>query len=142
MASFFRVFTFAFASSAIRYLVFAGIGYTVFYVLGRRLLLHRKIQSRFPHGVDYLREIAYSLTTGVIFGVVGAIIFSPAVNRHTAPRIRTTIKCFVACKMLLHARPFLTQAKEQLRRSSQIVKDEPLQLEIAPDSDSNSAPRQ
>jgi lathosterol oxidase len=84
MNSFFRVFTFAFASSAVRYLFFAGIGYIVCYIIGRRVLLHRKIQARFPQGADYLREIVYSLTTCVIFGVVAAIIFSPAVSRHTA----------------------------------------------------------
>jgi Delta7-sterol 5-desaturase len=84
MASFFRVFTLAFASSAIRYVLFAGIGYIVFYIIGRRVLLHRKIQARFPQGADYLREILYSLTTCVIFGIVAAIIFSPVVRPHTA----------------------------------------------------------
>jgi Delta7-sterol 5-desaturase len=84
MTSFFRVFSFAFASSAIRYVIFAGIGYLVFYIIGRRVWLHRKIQARFPQGADYLREIVYSLTTCVIFGIVAAIMFSPAVSHHTA----------------------------------------------------------
>jgi Delta7-sterol 5-desaturase len=84
MNSFFRVFTFAFATSAIRYLLFAGVGYIVFYIFGRRALLHRKIQARFPQAADYLREIGYSLTTCLIFGVVAAVIFSPGLRHHTA----------------------------------------------------------
>jgi Delta7-sterol 5-desaturase len=84
MASFLRVFTFAFASSAIRYVLFAGVGYIVFYIIGRRVLLHRKIQAKFPRGADYVREIGYSLTTCMIFGAVAGIIFSPVISRHTA----------------------------------------------------------
>ena len=78
-----KIFSFAFASSLTRYLLFAGIGYAVFYVLCRHLLLHRKIQKRFPKRADYLREVACSLSSCVIFGAVAAIVFSPSLRSHT-----------------------------------------------------------
>ena len=84
MNGFFKVFTFAFATSAIRYLIFAGVAFILFYIIGRRVLLHRKIQARFPQVTDYFREVGYSLTTCVIFGIVAAVIFSPAIKPHTA----------------------------------------------------------
>ena len=83
MNTFWRVFTLAFASSALRYLFFAGIGYLIFYVIGRRILWHRKIQARFPKAADYFREIGFSLTTCLIFGGVGGIMFSSVVQPHT-----------------------------------------------------------
>jgi Delta7-sterol 5-desaturase len=76
-------FTLAFASSFLRYLLFAGVAYAVFYVVCRRVLLHRKIQRRFPNSSDYLREITFSFMTCVTFGIVGAIIFSPFVRPYT-----------------------------------------------------------
>ena len=84
MNGFLKVFTFAFASSALRYVFFAGIGYMLFYVVGRRVFLSRKIQARFPDSADYWREIGYSLTTCAIFGVVAGVIFSPEIRVHTA----------------------------------------------------------
>jgi Delta7-sterol 5-desaturase len=78
-----KAFTFAFASSLTRYLLVAGAAYLVFYVFCRRVLLHRKIQRRFPNNTDYLREIIYSFTTCLVFGIVGGIIFSPWVCPHT-----------------------------------------------------------
>lgn len=84
MSDFLRHFSFAFGSSFIRYSLFAGVGFVICYILGRHALSHRKIQARFPKSVDYFREIFFSLTTCILFGLVGAIIFSPAVRPHTA----------------------------------------------------------
>ena len=93
-------FAFAFASSLLRYLLFAGVGYAIFYVICRRVLLHRKIQERFPDTSDYLREITFSFTTCLIFGVVGAIIFSPIICPRTLIYFRVSQRgwpYFIGC---------------------------------------------
>ena len=92
MHNFFRVFTFAFASSAIRYVFFAGVGYIAFYTIGRRVLLHRKIQARFPQGTDYLREIAYSLTTSATAHLRAEILSLNAANNHGGVSASETIR--------------------------------------------------
>jgi sterol desaturase/sphingolipid hydroxylase (fatty acid hydroxylase superfamily) len=76
-------FTFAFTSTLVRYLCFAGVAFVIFHVLLRRRILHKKIQQTYPRGSDYVREIAYSLLTCVIFGVVATVVFSPVVRPFT-----------------------------------------------------------
>jgi lathosterol oxidase len=67
-----------------RYFFLAGLGFLIFYVLLRRRLLYRKIQSKFPRNSDYAREISYSMITMLIFAFVPVLIIQdPAVVRHT-----------------------------------------------------------
>ena len=59
-------------STGLRYLLFAGIAWLLGYVCFKRHWLHRKIISRMPAPGAVWREIAHSLVTLVIFGMVGA----------------------------------------------------------------------
>lgn len=53
-----------------RYLIVAGIGFLLFYVIFRQKKAGQKIQHRFPENKDYLREIGYSVGTILIFALV------------------------------------------------------------------------
>lgn len=55
----------------VRYLLFAGGAFLLFYGLWRVRLAHRRVQPRLPRGADYRREIGYSLSTLLIFSFVG-----------------------------------------------------------------------
>jgi Delta7-sterol 5-desaturase len=57
------------------YLIFAGIGWLLGYVLFRRFWARRKIIAEFPKRDDIRREIRYSISTVIIYGIVGAATF-------------------------------------------------------------------
>lgn len=56
------------AANFIRYFLFAGIAYFLFYVWKRKAWFYLKIQQKFPENKDIIREILYSLSTILIFG--------------------------------------------------------------------------
>ena len=58
-----------------KYLLFAGVGWLLGYVLFRRYWARRKIVAEFPKRADILREIRYSFLTVVIYGLVGTATF-------------------------------------------------------------------
>src|SRR5688500_17349582 len=60
-------------TTAVRYLIFAGIAWLLGYILFRNRWLPRKIIPRFPENSDVRREIRDSMITVVIFGIVGVI---------------------------------------------------------------------
>ena len=67
-----------------RYFYIAGIAFLVGYVLLRKRLQHKKIQSRFPGSGHYFREIGYSIITMVLFSLVPLVLIkSPSVEPHT-----------------------------------------------------------
>lgn len=67
-----------------RYFIAAGIAFLVCYVLLRKKISAKKIQSKFPKTKDYLREIGYSIITIAIFAIVALLIFNhPKVAPHT-----------------------------------------------------------
>ena len=67
-----------------RYFLIAGLAFFIFYVLLRNSLLYKKIQGRFPKNTDYLREMAYSVLTILIFAFVSfELIANPAISVHT-----------------------------------------------------------
>lgn len=67
-----------------RYFMVAGIAFLLFYVLFRKFISYQKIQSRFPHAKDYVREIGYSLFTMCLFALVPLVfIKNPKVVVHT-----------------------------------------------------------
>jgi lathosterol oxidase len=53
-----------------RYLLFAGLTYLFFYVWRNKHYWHAKIQQRYPEKKHIIREIFYSTTTILIFGLV------------------------------------------------------------------------
>ena len=58
--------------TGLRYLLFAGVAWVLGYLVFRRRWSHRKIIAREPLSSDVRRELAYSLLTLLIFGLVGA----------------------------------------------------------------------
>jgi len=68
---FVQIWPLIFASDLLRYLVGAGLVYLVVWIWWRRVLLPRRIQSRWPSGDDIRREVGYSLMTVLIFSIVG-----------------------------------------------------------------------
>lgn len=54
-----------------RYLFLCGWLFGLFYLWKRRAWWYRKIQQRFPHRADFVREIGYSALTAVIFAAMG-----------------------------------------------------------------------
>lgn len=67
----------------LRYSIFAGITFLVFYVFRKPYKrLYRKIQSKFPKNKDYRREILYSLSTFAIFAALVWVILNPAIGKY------------------------------------------------------------
>jgi Delta7-sterol 5-desaturase len=56
----------------LRYLFLAGLAWILCYVLFKRRWLHRKIVMCFPKSSDVRREIRYSCSSLLIFGLVAA----------------------------------------------------------------------
>ncbi len=80
----FADYYFIFMLIGLRYVLFAAIGFFIFYVLLKRKLWHRKIQQRFPRWKDYGREIGYSIITIGIFALVPVLlIYNPVIGPHT-----------------------------------------------------------
>jgi Delta7-sterol 5-desaturase len=74
---------YVFLLSLIRYLLFAGIAFLLFYVWKRRKPLLQKIQAKFPNGSDYRREVLYSVLTFAIFAMVPFVLNNEYVKPHT-----------------------------------------------------------
>ena len=55
---------------SLEYLAFAGTVFFIFYFYRKRKYWYLKIQQRFPGNKDIIREITYSFTTVIIFGLV------------------------------------------------------------------------
>ena len=66
-----KVMTLVTVSTAVRYLMFAGLAWLLGYVWFRRRWLHRKIIQRLPGSAQVRREMRDSAVTVVIFGLVG-----------------------------------------------------------------------
>jgi sterol desaturase/sphingolipid hydroxylase (fatty acid hydroxylase superfamily) len=66
-----KVFTIA----SLRYALFAGVLYVIFYVWKKRHFLKAKIQQKFPDNKHIAREISYSLLSVAIFALVGTTLF-------------------------------------------------------------------
>jgi len=76
-------------SILLRYLVFAGTAYGIFYYWQRSKWYHRKIQKRFPQRAEVRREFLYSLIAVVIFAVVVHLVYTDPVKKYT--RVYTNI---------------------------------------------------
>ncbi|MBK7149409.1 MAG: sterol desaturase family protein [Bacteroidetes bacterium] len=65
-----------FGMLSLRYLVFAGFLYLVFYVWKRRDFVKYKIQQKFPDNPHILREIKYSFLSLSVFSFVSLVLFT------------------------------------------------------------------
>jgi lathosterol oxidase len=68
---------------SVRFLLFAGSLYLIFYVWKKRNLLYLKIQQRFPDNAHVLYEIKYSFITVLIFGIVLVPVFWASKHNYT-----------------------------------------------------------
>ncbi len=67
-----------------RYFLVAGLAFLIFYILKRNTRSKTKIQNRFPQNKDYFREIGFSVTTILIFGVVPFVLLkNPEIRQYT-----------------------------------------------------------
>src|SRR5688572_32437020 len=67
----------------LRYFVIAAVAFAIFYLVKKQAWHFKKIQSRFPAGQDYAREILYSILTAFIFAAIGYIVFFTALTAYT-----------------------------------------------------------
>ncbi|MEO7534289.1 MAG: sterol desaturase family protein [Ferruginibacter sp.] len=74
---------YVFLLSLIRYFIFGGLAFAVFYILLKNKNKLLKIQARWPANKDYQREIGYSLFTFVIFALAPLVLNHPFVKPHT-----------------------------------------------------------
>jgi len=73
----------AFEKIGSRYFGTALFAFVLFYILFRRKWLYQKIQQRFPKNKDYIRELAYSLSTMLVFSLIIVVLNSPSIGPFT-----------------------------------------------------------
>jgi len=74
----------AFRQISMRYVIIAGIGFILFYILFKKKWAYRKIQTKYPRLKDYLREMGFSFFTMSLFALVPLIfIRNKSVVVHT-----------------------------------------------------------
>lgn len=67
-----------------RYFIVAGLAFLLFYILLYPRRKKSKLQDKLPTSKDYLREIGFSVTTILLFGLIPLfIVFNPAVRPYT-----------------------------------------------------------
>ncbi|MFA7273470.1 MAG: sterol desaturase family protein [Crocinitomicaceae bacterium] len=72
-----------FVFNLFRYAFFAVLGYFIWYILFKKKWQFKKIQSVFPKGSDYRREIGYSLVTVILFSIIGYAVVSEPISNFT-----------------------------------------------------------
>lgn len=82
----------AISSNFIRYFLFAGIAYFIFYVWKRKEWFSLKIQQRFPENKDIIREILYSISTVLIFSGFAFVVWFA--RKHGYTQIYTNLDAF------------------------------------------------
>ena len=60
----------------LRYLIPASIAFVLFWVIGKNWWRHLFIQVNFPKSKQLWKEFAYSMSTVIIFSLVGFCIYS------------------------------------------------------------------
>lgn len=71
---------FSFGLLGLRYLIFAGIAYLLYYVIKRQDWFYMKIQQRYPERKQIWTEIGYSVLTFTVFASVVVLIRYAAVQ--------------------------------------------------------------
>ena len=74
---------YAFTANISRYLIISGGFFLVFYLLIKKRLKHKKLQSEYPKSKDYLREISYSILTLSVFVGIAYLIFKSPFSAYT-----------------------------------------------------------
>ena len=68
----------------LRYIIFAGVPFLLFYYIRRKEWFHRKIQQKFPKKSQVQDEIRYSVQTFLIFATIKMGLIWLVVNDYTA----------------------------------------------------------
>ena len=66
-----------------RYVFLASLGFLLYYVIFRKKVFYKKIQTKLPANRDYYREIGYSLITAVVFALIGYGVFGTPFVKYT-----------------------------------------------------------
>jgi Delta7-sterol 5-desaturase len=75
------IYTFIF--TLVRYLLFGGTAFLIFYIIFKDKPFLKKIQQKWPSNKDYQREIGYSFLTFFIFASIPFILNNHYVRPHT-----------------------------------------------------------
>lgn len=78
-----KVFAGSFVADLLRYVLAAGIGYVIFWKVLRNTLGHKFIQKQFPKAGRLWFEFRYSMSTAVIFGITGTVVYYLVKGGHT-----------------------------------------------------------
>src|ERR1700741_4034282 len=81
-----------FSISTIRYLIFAGSAFLIFYVLMKEKWSHKRIQKKFPGKENLWYEIKYSMLNMFIFMITGLCI--AVANEHGITKMYKHISDF------------------------------------------------
>jgi Delta7-sterol 5-desaturase len=73
--SFFDIWPGIFLVDLFRYLITAGVAFLIFWVIGKKHWRHLFIQKVFPKNKDLIREFSYSMSTVIIFSLIGYCIY-------------------------------------------------------------------
>lgn len=73
--NFFDIWPGIFLIDFFRYFITAGIAFLVFWIIGKNHWRHLFIQKAFPKNKELVREFAYSMSTVVIFSLIGFCIY-------------------------------------------------------------------
>jgi lathosterol oxidase len=79
----FEPFVKIFSFSAIRYFVFAGAPFLIYYIWFDKQVSAAKIQDRSSSRRDFVREIFHSMQTTVVFAIIGCRILNTPVKNIT-----------------------------------------------------------
>jgi Delta7-sterol 5-desaturase len=74
--NFFDVWPAIYLIDLLRYFIPASIAFLIFWVIGRKHWRHLFIQVSFPKNKQLIKEFAYSMSTVIIFSIVGFGIYS------------------------------------------------------------------
>ena len=69
--------------SSLRYILLAGLAFTLFYMIFKNRKLFIKIQQKWPSGSDYRREIGDSFLTVIFFAITPLILRNPLIRPYT-----------------------------------------------------------
>jgi Delta7-sterol 5-desaturase len=72
-----KIWLLVLSSFLLRYLLFAGGAWLLFYIFLKGRIAYKKIQLKFPSSHDYRREIGFSMVTFVIFSIYAMVLFYP-----------------------------------------------------------------
>lgn len=76
-------YLFAIALNILRYFLFAGIPFLVFYILFPKLFQKNKIQGKRAKSKDFKREILYSIQTTFILAAMGFVLMNSPLSEFT-----------------------------------------------------------